>query len=100
MKRTIALILTGIIAATIGGGVAFAVDLGYPSSADIIKVRELGGIPPCKHEDGSRQGSICYWNGQLRGNGDGYSYLAVPDGRDADDDDDIIYITGPLAVRR
>jgi len=62
-------------------------------------IRSEGGIPPCTHEDGSGQAGTCVWWAKQRGNGDGHSYLAVPDGRDKGDDDDLIYITGPKAER-
>lgn len=77
MKRTIALILTGMFAATLGGGVALA-SIQNPTSAEIIKVRELGGIPPCKHEDGSGQRGICWFDSRVRGNGDGDVIVLVP----------------------
>lgn len=61
-------------------------------------IKSEGGVPPCTHEDGSGQG-ICYWNAKAQGNGDGDSYISLPDGKDKDDDKDLVYLTGPLAVR-
>lgn len=41
-------------------------------------IRDLGGIAPCRHEDGSGQPLPCYWNGKVRGNKTGLSYIMMP----------------------
>ncbi len=41
-------------------------------------IRAAGGIAPCKHEDGSAQVLPCYWNGKVRGNKTGLSYIMMP----------------------
>jgi hypothetical protein len=41
-------------------------------------IRSWGGIAPCTHEDGSGQVLPCYWNGKVRGNKTGLSYIMMP----------------------
>lgn len=92
----------GIGAAMLGGGVAIvqnAPQADAITQAQINRyIKSENGIPPCTHEDGSGQG-ICYWNAKTMGDGNGDSLISLPDGRDKDDDKDIVYLTGPLAVR-
>jgi hypothetical protein len=96
----------GTAAALAGGGVvAITQNVPQADAATQVQInrfiRSEGGIPPCAVEDGSDQPhTTCVWWAGRQGNGDGYSVLLVPDGRDADDDKDVIFITGPLAVRR
>lgn len=91
----------GIAAAMVGGGLAIvqnAPEADAASQAQINRyIRSEGGIPPCTHEDGSGQAATCVWWAGRQGNGKGYSYIAVTR---TGQDDAIIYITGPQAVRR
>lgn len=72
----------GIGAAVLGGGLAIAqnaeADADRPTNSEIAKVRALGGIPPCKWEDGSGQNGICWWDSRNRGNRDGDVVVLVP----------------------
>lgn len=101
-KRITRMFTVGILAAMLGGGVAI---VQQAPQADAITqtqinryIKSEGGIPPCTHEDGAGQG-ICYWNAKTMGDGNGDSLISLPDGRDKDDDKDIVYLTGPLAER-
>lgn len=103
-NRVITRVIIGAIGATLGITtgliVTDLVDANAATQQQINRfIRSENGIAPCTHEDGSSQPGTCVWWAGKQGNGEGYSYLAVPDGRDANDDDDIIYITGPKAVR-
>lgn len=101
-KRITKMFTVGIVAAMLGGGAAIvqnAPQADAITQAQINRyIKSEGGIPPCTHEDGAGQG-ICYWNARTQGNGDGDSYISLPDGKDRDDDKDLVYLTGPLAVR-
>lgn len=97
------LFAVGIGAALLGGGVAI---VQQAPQADAITqtqinryIKSEGGIPPCTHEDGSGQPGPCYWNAKVQGNGDGWSFIAMPDGKDKGDDKDLVYLNGPKAVR-
>lgn len=96
------LFAVGIGAAMLGGGVAIvqnAPQADAITQAQINRyIKSENGIPPCTHEDGSGQG-ICYWNAKTMGDGNGDSLISLPDGKDKGDDKDIVYLTGPLAVR-
>lgn len=93
----------GILGAMLGGGVAIvqnAPEADAVTQAAINRyIRSEGGIPPCTDEDGSGQPGPCYWNAKVQGNGDGWSFVAMPDGKDKDDDKDLVYLNGPLAER-
>lgn len=98
----------GIVATMLGGGLAIVqnVEAEAISQAKInAYIRSENGIPPCKWEDGSGtpgvpEKSPCYWNAKTMGDGNGWSFIAMPDGKDKGDDKDIVYLNGPLAVRR
>lgn len=100
-KSAVYVALAGaLMAATLGGAVLHATQTEAASQTQINRyIRSHDGIPPCAEEDGSDQPrTTCVWWGRF-GNGKGESVLLVPDGRDKDDDKDVIFITGPLAVR-
>lgn len=72
----------GIIGGLLGGGAAI---VGNAPQADATTqatinqfIRANGGIAPCKNEDGSRQRGMCYWDGRVRGNGEGDVIVLVP----------------------
>lgn len=92
----------GILATMVGGGTTIVqnIEADAATQAQINRyIRSEHGIPPCKWEDGSGTPGVpekaaCYWN-----DGSGWAFIAVADGRDKDDDKDIVYLTGPKAVR-
>lgn len=84
----------------VGNAIVNATEADAGSQTQVNRyIRAHGGIAPCTHEDGSGQHGPCYWDASARGNGKGYDYIAMPDGKDKDDDKDIVYLTGPKAVR-
>lgn len=87
-----AITLGATLVTTFGAGAAVATlaSNGTPSNADIKIVREHGGIPACKHEDGSDQTGPCYWDASERGNGEGRDYVAMPA---KGGDDRIVFLT-------
>lgn len=98
-RITIGVLMLSLGIAT-GSAISTLTDADAATQQQINRyIRSEGGIPPCTHEDGSGQAATCVWWAKIQGNGDGHSYLAVPDGADKDNDDEIIYITGPDAVR-
>lgn len=94
LYATIALAFVAIFTV---GAVVGADNANAGSQAQVnAYIRNHGGVPPCKEEDGSGQKGTCVWWAGKQGNGDGYSYLAIDrKGKD----DAIVYITGPKAVR-
>lgn len=50
-----------------------------PTTGHIRIVKSLGGIPPCREEDGSGQVGVCYWN-----DGTGDAIVNVPVGPNRD----------------
>lgn len=102
-RRITKMFAVGIGAALIGGGVAIvqnAPEADAITQAQINRyIKSENGIPPCRWEDGSGQPGPCYWNAKVQGNGDGWSFVAMPDGKDKDDDKDLVYLNGPLAER-
>lgn len=98
IRRTGWIALTAVL---VGSGVFFATTQADALSQVTINkfIRANGGIPPCTHEDGSGQPGRCFWNAKTNGDGQGNSIILVQDGPDADDDKDVIFITGPKASR-
>ena len=45
-------------------------------------IRDNGGIPPCKWEDGSGQPGACVWMDYRDGEMEGWNVLNVPNGQD------------------
>lgn len=102
-RRITRVFAVGIVATMLGGGVAIVQNMEAEAAtqAQINRfIRANGGLPPCKWEDGSGQAGPCVWIASKSGDGNGDSLVAMPDGADKDDDKELIYITGPLAVRR
>lgn len=83
-KRILALMLTGLMASGIGGGVAVwqadtaSAHKGHSRVWANKFIRAHGGIPPCKWEDGSGQPGMCLWDGATMGNGKGDTVVMVP----------------------
>jgi len=101
-KRIIrrAVLVVAIMLVGVGVGTVAASQSEAVSQVTINKfIRANGGIPPCTHEDGSGQPGRCFWNAKTNGDGQGHSVILVQDGPDADDDKDVIFITGPKASR-
>lgn len=108
-KRITGRILLGALSMAVGLGIGTA--LVNTTEADAITqaqinryIKSENGIPPCRWEDGSGTPGVgdkspCYWNAKTMGDGDGWSFIAMPDGKDKDDDKDIVYLNGPLAER-
>lgn len=96
-NRYIGYALAAILGIGVGTAIVNATEAEAVSQVRINKyIRANGGIPPCKHEDGSGQPGLCFWDASERGNGKGHDYLAASvKGKD----DRIIYITGPKAKR-
>lgn len=78
MKKISAYIAIGaaLVTSTFGGAVLHSI--AKPTNSEIAKVRALGGIPACKHEDGSGQRGICWFDSRVRGNGKGDVIVLVP----------------------
>lgn len=98
----------GTLGLAIGGGIAIvqnAPEADAITQAQINRyIKSENGIPPCRWEDGSGTPGVgdkspCYWNAKTMGDGNGWSFIAMPDGKDKDDDKDIVYLNGPLAER-
>lgn len=98
----------GTLGLAIGGGIAIvqnAPEADAITQAQINRyIKSENGIPPCRWEDGSGTPGVgdkspCYWNAKAMGDGNGWSFIAMPDGKDKDDDKDIVYLNGPLAER-
>lgn len=72
----------------IGSGIAIAQnapEADATSQAAINQyIRANGGIPPCKHEDGSGQPGMCLFDSRVRGNKTGNVIVLVPE-KGADD---------------
>ena len=71
----------GIVATMLGGGLAIVQNMEAEaiSQAKInAYIRSEGGIPPCTHEDGSRQSGMCLWDARKRGDGNGDVVVLVP----------------------
>lgn len=99
-NRYIGYALAAVVGLGVGTAIVNATEADAITQAAINRyIRSEGGIPPCTHEDGSGQPGPCYWNAKVQGNGDGWSFVAMPDGKDKDDDKDLVYLNGPLAVR-
>lgn len=103
-KRLVGRIALYVVSATIGLGVGTV--LVNTTQADAVSqtainkyIRAHGGIAPCKWEDGSGQAGPCVWLASVQGNGQGVSFVAMPDGADKDDDKEIVYLSGPKAKR-
>jgi hypothetical protein len=69
--------VAGITVGTIGAGMTEA---GAVSQATINRyIRDNGGIPPCKEEDGSGQPGMCFWDD---GSGDAIVLVPTKPGQD------------------
>jgi hypothetical protein len=78
IKRVTTFALVGVIAAGIGGFIATQ-DAVATSQATVNRfIRDAGGIPPCKWEDGSGQPGICFFDSRVRGNKKGDVIVLVP----------------------
>ena len=99
-NRFIGYALAAVVGLGVGTLIVNATEADAATQAQINRfIRSEHGIPPCKWEDGSGtpgvpERSACYWN-----DGSGWAFIALPDGKDRDDDKDIVYLTGPKAVR-
>lgn len=74
-RQRLAVLIAGVLivaAAVLGFVVASSPQSDAVSQVTINKyIREHGGIPPCTHEDGSRQPGVCYWDASEHGKGKG-----------------------------
>lgn len=99
-NRYIGYALAAVVGLGVGTALVNVTEADAATQAQINRfIRSEHGIPPCKWEDGSGTPGVpekaaCYWN-----DGSGWAFIAVADGRDKDDDKDIVYLTGPKAVR-
>jgi hypothetical protein len=99
-KRILALLVTGVMAASAGGGTALyqadvaSAHAGHSRVAANAYIKAHGGIPACKHEDAvlkvNGKKVTCVWWAGARGNGKGDSFLHLANGK-------YVYITGPDA---
>lgn len=101
VAAVVGLAALGVVAGT---AIVNTVEADAATQAQINRyIRSENGIPPCRWEDGSgtpgTPESPCYWNAKTMGDGNGWSFIAMPDGKDKDDDKDIVYLNGPDAVR-
>jgi hypothetical protein len=93
MKRVLTIAIGAVLAS--GLTASWNVPIDWPTVSANKYIRAHGGIPPCTHEDGSGQPKPCYWNAQVQGNGEGRSYVIVPDGGDGR----IVYLTPRIVDR-
>lgn len=103
-KRIVGRIALSTFAMAVSLGVGTAIvnaQQADATSQSVINqfIRANHGIAPCKHEDGSDQPGPCVWLANVQGNGDGWSYVAMPNPKFRSGDKVIVYLTGPKAVR-
>lgn len=68
-----------LMAATLSGAVLHATQTEAASQSQINQfIRANGGIPQCKHEDGSGQPGMCVFHGNKQGNKKGDTIVLVP----------------------
>ena len=104
-NRFIGYVLAAVVGLGVGTLIVNATEADAITQAQINRyIKSENGIPPCRWEDGSGTPGVgdkspCYWNAKTMGDGNGWSFVAMPDGKDKDDDKDIVYLNGPDAVR-
>lgn len=76
---SLAVALTGTFLSGAAYATYVAGSTDRPTVGDIRTVKRLGGIPPCREEDGSGQVGACYWN-----DGTGDAVVLVPVGPNRD----------------
>lgn len=76
-KRLVKRLVIAVIATALGVGTGLVGQAVYAQHSDAASqtainqyIRDHGGIPPCRYEDGSGQPGACYWNGGKNNKGD------------------------------
>ena len=84
MRTSVAIAATLALGTALFGGVMLATTPADAVTQVTVNryIRDHGGIPPCKWEDGSGQPGPCVWMDYRDGEMEGWNVLNVPNGQD------------------